>query len=286
MKSGQQGFTLVEAIMVIVITGIVAGMVAVFIRQPVDAYIDTARRAALADIADTAVRRMARDIGTALPNSLRTPAADNQCIEFIPTRTGGRYRAESDGTAGSEFLDFSVADTTFNMFGPLSNVAAQQIAVGDLIAVYNLGITSSNAYALDNTSAVAAAPAWNAATQETTITIAPMRFPLASASNRFHVIPGGEQVIVYVCAGAGISAAGNGLGTLHRLVVALPRAQTAACPVVPAGTPVLATNVSACGFAYQPSPLQRSGLASISLEIQQMGERVLLQHQVSVENTP
>ena len=40
------GFTLVEAIMVIVITGILAGMVAVFIKAPVDGYVDSVRRAA------------------------------------------------------------------------------------------------------------------------------------------------------------------------------------------------------------------------------------------------
>ena len=76
----QCGFTLIEAIMVIVITGILAGMVAVFIRAPIDAYVDSARRADLTDVADTAVRRVARDIGAALPNGLRTPTGDNQCI--------------------------------------------------------------------------------------------------------------------------------------------------------------------------------------------------------------
>lgn len=35
-----RGFTLVEAIVVIVITGVIAGMVAVFIRTPVEGYMD------------------------------------------------------------------------------------------------------------------------------------------------------------------------------------------------------------------------------------------------------
>ncbi len=39
----QRGFTLVEAIMVITITGILAAMVAIFIRAPIDAYVDSAR---------------------------------------------------------------------------------------------------------------------------------------------------------------------------------------------------------------------------------------------------
>ncbi len=67
----QYGFTLIEMIVVIVITGIIAGVVAVFLKAPVQGYIDSARRAELTDIADTAIRRMARDVRTAVPNSVR-----------------------------------------------------------------------------------------------------------------------------------------------------------------------------------------------------------------------
>src|ERR1035437_8573959 len=83
----QRGFTLIELVMVIVIMGVIGGMVSVFMKSPIDAYFASARRAALTDVADTVVRRMARDIQRALPNSLR-PLNNSQCIAFIPTRTG------------------------------------------------------------------------------------------------------------------------------------------------------------------------------------------------------
>ena len=67
----QGGFTLLEAVVVIVITGIVSAMVAVFIRAPVEGYIDSVARAELTDAADTALRRLTREVRTALPNSLR-----------------------------------------------------------------------------------------------------------------------------------------------------------------------------------------------------------------------
>ena len=51
------GFTLIEATLVIAMVGIVAAMVAVFITKPVSAYVDQARRAELSDTGDTALRR-------------------------------------------------------------------------------------------------------------------------------------------------------------------------------------------------------------------------------------
>ncbi|MCH8814298.1 MAG: hypothetical protein IH957_04250, partial [Chloroflexi bacterium] len=43
-----------------------------------------------------------RDIRKALPNSVRNPSPD--CIEFLPTRTGARYRVEDSTPGDSRFL--------------------------------------------------------------------------------------------------------------------------------------------------------------------------------------
>jgi MSHA biogenesis protein MshO len=281
--STQRGFTLVELIMVIVIMGVIGGMVSVFMRSPIDAYVDSARRAALTDVADTAVRRMARDIRKALPNSLRQSiapaAANNQCIEFIPTMSGGRYRAEQNGAGGGDILDFTIADTGFDMLGANNPPAGQAIAANDFIAVYNLGIPGSDAYAGENTALVTGVAA-GALANETNITIAATQFPLASGSNRFHVIPAAETMVSYVCNGGSLWRRASNVAT-----TAATNVVANSCSV--AGATLLANNVAACNFVYNGSDLQRNGLVQLGITFTDgSGETINLYHEVHVSNAP
>lgn len=271
----QTGFTLVELIMVIVIMGVVGGAVAVFMRGPIDAYFAGGRRAALTDVADNTVRRIARDLHRALPNSIRNPSAS--CLEFIPTKTGGRYRTEGAGA-----LRFDAAVTSFNMLGQNSALPTDQQmasgAAGDYIVVYNLGISGADAYAGDNYSKISSLGAESAG--ETPINIASKQFPLASGSNRFHVIPSGETLVSYVCSGTSL---------FRRADTAAPASVlTNSCST--AGASVIATNVSCAStsFTYSGSDLQRNALVTMVLSIQDSTatETVNLQHEVHVDNTP
>jgi len=283
-RMAQRGFTLIELIMVIVLMGVIGGMVAMFMKSPIDAYFDSARRAGLTDAADTVTRRVARDVRKALPNSIRS--VGSQCVEFIPTKTGARYRAEA-GDAG-DVLDFAAADTSFNMLGRNADLPAEQrIAPADLIAVYNLGIPGADAYAADNTSAVTDASGEAGTPVESIIVINGKQFPLASASQRFQVIPGAEQVVRYVCVGAtGTNAQGDGSGVLYRQVLTLPLAAAASCPAAVTGAAVMARQVSSCSFDYSGSDLQRNALLVMTFALTERNETVRLQHEVHVSNTP
>jgi len=261
---------MIELIMVIVIMGVIGGAVAVFMKNPIDAYVSMGRRAGIADVADTTVRRMARDIRKALPNSIRL-SSDLQCIEFIPTRTGGRYRVEDKVTGDDTSLRFDVADLTFNMLGQNTALPAdQQIRAADVVAVYNLGIPGSDAYAGSNTAVVSSVVDG----VETQINMAGNTtvFPLASGGNRFHVIPGDEKIVSYRCSG----------GTLYRQA---NYAYSPSCPAPTAGTTPIVANEATCSFAYSAADI-RNGLVQLSMTFGNSGETVSIYHEVHVNNTP
>ena len=246
----------------IVITGIVVSMVAMFGRGQVDAYIDAGNRAELSDEADTTLRRIARDLQGALPNSVRQ---SGNFIEFVPIHDGGRYRAGVDATGGGNILDFnSNTDSSFEVFGPPVTIPA-----GDQLVVFNLGQTGSDVYA--GTSRRAA----TAGVGLSTVTFAPAgtQFPLASPQNRFQIV---GTPVTYECAGTTLLR--------HWGYGFIPTQPTAFAGL--GQTSILADNVAYCAFSYSPAVLQRNGLIVLRLTLTRNGESVELLHQVDVQNTP
>jgi len=263
------GFTLVEMILVIVITGIIGAVVAVFIRRPVESYVDAARRGELTDIADTALRRITRDVRTALPNSIRITTAGNVTyLEYLQTSGGGRYRAAPDSAGAGDALDFVAADASFDVIGAMPTLAA-----GNSIVIYNLGPTGStaNAYSGDNRGAYSSNTA-------TTITLSAAKlFPFQSPAKRFQVV---EDAVTYAC-----DPLPTGAGVLRRYWnygIVDPQ------PTPPGGTnALLASNISGCSFTYSASAATaRTGILALSLQISEGGETVWLFQQAHVNNVP
>lgn len=259
------GFTLVEMIVSMVIAGVLLGMIGIFGRDQINAYLDVNNRAELADAADTAVRRISRDLQSALSNSVRQ---SGNFLEFVPIRDAGRYRAEVNNTGGGDPLDFkSNADSSFDVLGP-----PVTIRTGDQLVIYNLGQPGSDVY--DGTSRRAA----TAGAGVSSVSFAPsgIQFPLASPQNRFQIV---DTPVTYECdlvRGAVIRHSGYGF-----------QLSIATSPWSYGGTSaVLINDVSACAFSYSPAVLQRSGLVVVRLTLMRNGESVELLHQIDVLNTP
>lgn len=256
------GFTLVEAVITIIITGILAAIAAVFIRAPITAYQDVTRRAELTDVADTALRRIAREVHAALPNSTRVAGActgASTCyLEFVPIKSAGRYRENGPGNP----LDFTAAADTFDVIGPGVDIAA-----GDAVVIYNLGVSGSDVYEGSDRRA-----ATTTGTALATAGFSGGVFPFSSPARRFHVV---GTPVTFACNAA--------IGQLQKYS---GYAYNTSQPQPPAGTPaLLATNVSTCRFYYQPLN-QLNALATLELGLTKGGETVSLVHQVHVNNAP
>ena len=281
----QTGFTLVEMIMVIVITGIIGSMVAVFLKAPIQQYIDVGRRAALTDVADTAILRMARDVRTAVPNSVRVSCGGNPtCVEFLPTSDGGRYRAAQDctGACTGDPLTFGAADGSFDIIGTANFAANDYIVVGST--------QSDGNPPYDQTSSGILRPYAGPAGSQPAVTFTNPDPGLptwaALSSQRFDVVDGSQQAVTYACVGTlgTLDANQNGQASLVRYWH-YGFNPTQANPPVTTNHAILASNVSGCSIDYSV-PNQRFGLLAIRLTLTSGGESVSLYNEIHVNNAP
>jgi len=296
-RSRARGFTLVEMIVAIVVLGILSAIIAVFIRAPILAYRDGVDRGEITDQADLALRRMARDIRLALPNSVRV-SGDGSHLEFLQTRSGARYLATEDGV--SQDLVLSFEDTAKNTFTALAPPASfSRVVAGDSVVVFNLGYEQANAWAgLDASGAGNIAritaradgstvlPGMSSSVPTVQLTLSSNPFarqtvPLASPDMRFQVVSG--PVSFYCQAGA------DGTLNLWR-AWNYPINPIQAIPAT-ASRALVATRLNRCGrlFSTATTASQRAGLVGINLELRgryDSARAIRLVQQVHVDNTP
>jgi len=265
------GFSLVELIVVIAVVGIIAGIVAVFIRYPLEGYMAAARRAELTDTADGALIRIARDLRSALPNSVRvTQVGTAYYLEYLPIEDGGRYRAEQTGTGAGDSLDFaSATDSTFDVLGPAVTAASSQYLV-----IYNLGLDSdTDAWQGGNRRAVAS----SGAVANLAFAASGSALPLEPPSRRFYLV---STPVSYVCdPAAGTVRRYSGYGAPVSIQPTSFGGGTNA---------LLASRVKACSFVYDPGASQRLGQLTLWIQLENSegdnAEQVSLYREVVVNN--
>lgn len=266
------GFSLVELIVVIVVLGILASSMAVFMNSPVRAYFDSQRRAALADAADTALRRLSRDLQGALPNSVRITTVGNEVwLEFVPLADAGRYRAAPSAgneAGGTDTLDLAdPADTSFQVLGP-----AVTLPAGAQLVVFNLGAGASDVYGGQNRRSITTAPGSAGSISFT----AAGTWPAGSPEHRFSVV---TLPVSVVCRPA---PTGGVLERYDNYAFAAGQPTTA-----PAGATraLLVDRVTACEATLSAALANVNSLA-LSLTLGDATESVRLQALLQLPNTP
>jgi MSHA biogenesis protein MshO len=274
----QSGFTLTEIIMVIVITGILGSMAAVFLRTPVQQYLDIGRRADLTDIADLALSRMANDIRTAVPSSVLSTGTTR--IEFLPTKDGGRYRVSGSGvvcasSAASAALSFTAADDCFEILGP-EIIFSDPATVVDQIVV---GGTQPGVDPYDNTVAGIRRAYNGAPGAQSMVVMAGTLLPASTVNQRFEVVHGDQQAVTYACIGTlgTLDADQDGQGKLVRYWhYGFAHAYTGG------SSAVLANKLYTCSMVVD----QSRGLIANTLQFARASEVISLYQEIHVHSSP
>jgi MSHA biogenesis protein MshO len=277
------GFTLIELVVTIVLSGIVVGFVSMFISVPVQGFMDQGHRVRLVDAADMALQRVTRDVHVALPNSVRaTSSGGVVALEMLTTVDSARYRIQPPGGA-TAILDFAGADNAFDAVAPFAQIAKPWSSMGYYLAVYNRGVPGADAYELANvitppgTQIALAAGAGGA--DHVTLTPA-FHFAQDSPTHRVYLVDG---PVTYLC---------NPVArTLNRYrgytIAASQSARDSDAELMGAGATrsLMADDISTCAIGYTPGTAGSPGLVTLELSVG-AGESISLLSQTHVDNLP
>lgn len=317
----QSGFTLIELVVTIVLTSIIMGALVFFI-YPLRQAVDITVRADLTEAADSALRRVGRDVRLALPNSVRvaTDTSGRAYLEYLAVRTAGRYRMDGQGAGGGSLancasndatlsplqpnndqLSFDAsADTCFKTIGIVPDLATI-VGGSDYLVLNNLGsgFTGQDAYAgggppASNRTLVTAASN-DATLPQSQIQFGSVTFSRTlhdSVGKRFFVISG---PVAYICdplAGT-LTRYWNYAIQANQCVgqAAAPCSGSTNMPPAGASSALLATQVTACQFNYSQNASPQAGLLSMLMTLSKnvssgIAEQVSLYHAIHVSNVP
>lgn len=259
---GCRGFTLLELVVGLVISTIVIGCAAMLMTTPVDAYYAQTRRSALVERSELVLRTLERDLGMAVPNSVRVRNAGNRAIlEMLIAdvvtfyRPKGSLGASASWSDADRELDFDAADHRLSVFGRIDALqTANTYTYPDrYLVVNNSGTGTDDAYRLARvitpapvTLSVARDPATYAATGEEQLTFSP--------AFRFRNRPPNESSRLFLVRGPVAYICNSAAGTLRRydnyaITTNLPTNESAAqLGAVGVRNSVLATDITACSL--------------------------------------
>jgi MSHA biogenesis protein MshO len=279
-----RGFTLIELVITITVGSIVVAFMALFIVMPMNAYSTQTQQAALVDAADSALRFMARDLRSALPNSVRvTSGGTVTALELLATADGARYQDGGPVSNPALVLDFTAADGAFATTVPFTQLTLPWTSSSYYLSIYNVGVPGANAYQMANVITPAGTTisiAAGATANQNLVTLNPaFQFAFGSPGKRVYLVSG---PVSYLCDTAA--------ATLTRYsgytIAGAQPASAAALSAAGATAALVAANVASCQFTLTTGTAERNALATLTLQISQNGQSVQLLNEVQVVNAP
>ena len=279
-----RGFTLIELVITITVGSIVVAFMALFIVMPMNAYSTQTQQAALVDAADSALRFMARDLRSALPNSVRvTSGGTVTALELLATADGARYQDGGPVSNPALVLDFTAADGAFATTVPFTQLTLPWTSSSYYLSIYNVGVPGANAYQMTNVITPAGTTitiAAGATANQNLVTLSPaFQFAFGSPGKRVYLVSG---PVSYLCDTAA--------ATLTRYsgytIAGAQPASAAALSAAGATAALVAANVASCQFTLTTGTAERNALATLTLQISQNGQSVQLLNEVQVVNAP
>jgi MSHA biogenesis protein MshO len=282
------GFTLLELVIVMAVTAIVAVFMVFFLATPVESYFAQKRRADLVDSADRILRNVASDVRGALPNSIRQSAAGGVvALELLPTSGVARYYGAGDkqylGGAQqlAEELSIGAPDQSFYTLGVFTPASA-----GSYLAIDNqvppLAYTGGAGVMTPPLTVFQVNAVGATGEDRVQFPAAPgMSFANASPTHSVFVVSG---PVSYLC--------DTNAQTLERYTGYTPAATqpTTKAQLLAAGATasLIAQNVSACSVTLVPAPVSGkfNQLLILDLTLANSGEILQLFHEVATEYVP
>lgn len=291
-KAPQTGATLIEMIIVIVLLGIIAVSVGIFVSKTIDGFDQAKQRLQAAQQAQLAMQVIKRELRLALPNSVRVKQSGGRTLlEWVPVQTGGRYRslgaAGGDASSGCAIDNATLADNGIlnvgfqdSCFKTIGMLDGKEMMGAKWVVVFNAGpgYDAADFYqtgaSTGGNKALLGGVTQNA--QETKVNFEPTIFKYDSPGHRFYLTK--DPVSIECDPAAGVIRRWSGY----------PASPTQPTTWSGAVSGVLMNHVSACQIAYAPGLIaSQFGLVTVSATKQTpSGDQIALQMQAQVMNAP
>jgi len=294
----QAGFTIIEMVVAIVVSGILAIGIVSYIGDSVDSMTTSANRNKIAASGRIAIDRLAMEIHNALPNSIRattaTPGGD-QCLEFVPVRAATTYINPSFSSGGA--ITFDVVDLLPSQHGVTGGYAViyprrqNRLYDGDNGASAGWPNFPANRRPIQEIASIADSAS---ADQSTVTLVVSHRFRRRSPSQRFFIV---EDPVSYCIVGENLYRYTNyGFFTaqvtaeeeLGVCEVALD--QTCLPNYAAAPDKMLITNdldnTGLTAFTVSAQTLRRNSLVAIQFNFSANNDSIILNHEVLTRSVP